>query len=284
MKKISVLLTCFNRKAKTLSCLAALFNSRLSSEYKLSVFLVDDASTDGTAKYVQKYFMQVHIIPGTGKLFWNRGMLTAWEEALVEKNDFVLWLNDDTIIEKDALTKMLETHLALVSKTGRGGIVVGATKSKFGELTYGGVVRPNRKMPTTFKKLPVSDVPQSCITMNGNCVLISSAVYQEIGILDGAYQHSMGDFDYGLRASKAGFSIWVAPGFIGTCENDHSIQGSYHDTTLPLMTRWEKIISKRGLPLKDWRLFCQRHAGFFWPVFWVWPYVNLLISSARKKK
>ena len=96
MMKISVLLTCHNRKEKTLICLRKLFEQDVRN-VEFDVFLVDDGCTDGTAEAVREEFPKIHIIQGDGSLFWNRGMCLAWEEA--RKNgahDAVLWLNDDT--------------------------------------------------------------------------------------------------------------------------------------------------------------------------------------------
>lgn len=54
--KIAVLLTCFNRKEKTLACLAGLYesqkvyNERNSTPIEMEVFLTDDGCTDGTLR------------------------------------------------------------------------------------------------------------------------------------------------------------------------------------------------------------------------------------------
>ena len=89
--KIATLLTFFNRKDKTLSCLESLFkvcklyNEKSSSEsIDLSVFLVDDGCTDGTADAIKEKFQDkpIHIIRGTGSLYWCRGMCLAWNSAL----------------------------------------------------------------------------------------------------------------------------------------------------------------------------------------------------------
>ena len=49
---ISVLLTCHNRKAKTLGCLTSLYAAELPVGYDMEVYLVDDGCTDGTADAV----------------------------------------------------------------------------------------------------------------------------------------------------------------------------------------------------------------------------------------
>ncbi len=54
LTKIAALLTCFNRKQKTLACLEALFNQELPADVDISTYLVDDASTDGTRDAVRQ--------------------------------------------------------------------------------------------------------------------------------------------------------------------------------------------------------------------------------------
>ena len=49
MMRIAVLMACFNRREKTLACLAALKANALSSDHSVHVILADDGSTDGTA-------------------------------------------------------------------------------------------------------------------------------------------------------------------------------------------------------------------------------------------
>lgn len=43
---------------------------------------------------------------------------------------------------------------------------------------------------------------QLCEYFNGNIVLIPQAVYSVVGMNNPSYSHSIGDFDYGLRAKK----------------------------------------------------------------------------------
>lgn len=107
MQTIAVLLTVFNRKDKTLKCLQHLFNQLPIEGYSIDVYLTDDGCTDGTPEAVKEQYPQVNIIHGDGNLFWNRGMYTAWEKAAQKGYDFYLWLNDDTILLPNALSKLL---------------------------------------------------------------------------------------------------------------------------------------------------------------------------------
>ena len=56
--KIAVLLTCHNRREKTLSCLKNLLEQNLE-DIDLSVYLVDDGSSDGTSDAIKEHFPEV---------------------------------------------------------------------------------------------------------------------------------------------------------------------------------------------------------------------------------
>lgn len=115
---MAVLLSCFNRREKTLACLKALFGQNRPSGCSLEVFLTDDASTDGTVEAVRNLFPAARVLAGTGSLYWNGGMRLSFEEALKGDYDYYLWLNDDTLLDPGALTAMLHTHAKVQQKGG----------------------------------------------------------------------------------------------------------------------------------------------------------------------
>ena len=110
MNKTAVLLTCFNRKKHTLTCLNQLFF--LSQE--IDVYVVDDNSSDGTSAAILEQFPDVHLIKGNGNLFWNRGMHLAWKHASKHKYDFYLWLNDDVVLYKNCFDEMFALFLSIL--------------------------------------------------------------------------------------------------------------------------------------------------------------------------
>ena len=80
--KLAVLLTCRNRREKTLGCLRALFADKFSIPHRLDVLLLDDGSTDGTVAAISAEFPAVEIVLGDGNLFWNRAMHQLFQLAL----------------------------------------------------------------------------------------------------------------------------------------------------------------------------------------------------------
>lgn len=231
--KIAVLLTCFNRKEKTLSCLNSLYlaleayNNKSEDKIELSIYLTDDACTDGTGEAVKNNFIDkdITILQGTGSLYWAGGMRLAWNEALKKHNewDFYLLLNDDTDIFPKSFSLLMQTHQYSMEHYGMGGVYTGATCAKDDSTlcTYGGDVWVNRMKGTTRRLSPIG-IPQMCVMTNANVLLVASEVVDKIGIFSKDYQHGMADSDYGIRAGKSGIPVLLTSEYCGACDNDHT--------------------------------------------------------------
>lgn len=272
--QIAVIMTCFNRCETTLACLQALHQQTIDFD----VYLTDDGSSDGTAEAIKAEFPQVKILQGNGNLFWVGGMRLAFAEAIKNSYNYYLWLNDDTFLEKDTLHKLLKIQLYLSEQNCENSIVVGTTQDPITRKpTYGGAVKSKKWYSNKFEFLEPTQVIQQCDAMFGNCVLIPHNVVAKVGNIDAAFIHSLGDLDYALRARKNGCSIWIAPGYVGTCSKN-SIRNSWADTNLPLQERLRKVLQIKGFPLKPWTTFCARHSGSFWFIYWLLPYIRAIIG------
>ena len=280
--RIGVALTCFNRREKTEACLRALFVAaeHWGADGRIVVALTDDGSTDGTAERVQECFPQVQILRGSGSLYWAGGMRMALAHLYAQQLDAYLWLNDDTVLDPDALQVLVTTLRSKALEDGRAGIVVGSTRDAAGVLSYGGLRRkPYRLGALSFEKIVPGAAPQRCDTHNGNVLLVSAEAVSVLGNLDPVFQHGMGDLDYGLRAKALGVPIWLMPGYAGVCVNDKVLAGSFLDRNLSLRRRLKLVSSPKGLPYAPWSVLCRRHAGHLWPLHFSWPYARTVLSS-----
>lgn len=227
MDKVAILLTCHNRKEKTISCLRSLEETYITSGVKISckIYLTDDGSTDGTSEEVSslKLIFPIKIIQGDGSLFWNKGMNKSWLAAL-EDGDFdgFLWLNDDTIVLKDFWMDLINTDNHSKEVYGKGGIYVGSTKdTETKEFSYGGFNYLNTwKLPESFVH-PDGHTFQECQCAHGNITFVSRDVSEKMGILYDGYIHSVSDHDYTYRTYKKGYPVLVMPHYCGECENNH---------------------------------------------------------------
>lgn len=281
---VAILMTCHNRKEKTSACLDSLLGESFLG-LRLTVYLVDDGSSDGTFEAVAQKFPQVRLLRGNGGLFWNRGMHKAFAEALVDGHGFYVWLNDDVELFQNALLRLVQCYNQLKQGTGES-IVVGSmcARDDLDKVTYGGMRRESGFKPTKLIVVqPDPDKPVEVETMNGNLVLIPSSIALVVGNLDPLYEHAMGDTDYGFRARQQGFSVFVAPGYMGICDRN-SQADTFEDASLTLRERWQKIINRRGLPPRSWLHYTRRHAGPLWPIYFLWPYVRVGLGCFTRSR
>ena len=285
LKTIAVLMTCYNRKEKTMASLAGIFKQKILENIQLQVYLVDDGSADGTSEAVTQTYPQVKIIPGNGGLFWNGGTRLAFATALQDDPDYYMWLNDDTTLYPEAIEKLLSTLDQIIKIGAVNPVIVGSTcDPETGNLTYGGMVRSIWWHPIKYNLVWPAEGPRVCHTMNGNCVLIPKSTAKVVGNLDSNFVHSTGDIDYGLRVNKAGGSVWLAPGYVGTCTINLPETDIWENQNLTFSQRLQKIKQPKGLPVQEWKVFTQRHAGLLWPFYWGLPYLRLLLAGVFSGK
>ena len=188
MEKIAVIMTVFNRKEKTLRCLNSLCRSwaEAKSPIQYEVFLTDDGCTDGTKEAVMAlgYQFPIHIIEGTGNLFWLGGMNLAWRAAINQSGfDGYLWLNDDTIVLADFWIELLATQQYAQSHYGIGGIYVGSTcDPSTKQFTYGGFDFINKWTLKDQFIIPNGQDIKPCECAHGNITYVSNEVVSRLGV------------------------------------------------------------------------------------------------------
>lgn len=214
--RVAVLVTVHNRVSTTVAGLQRLasLSEQLSAEVSFSVFLVDDGSSDGTTARVREIPMDLTVVQGSGQLYWNRGMVLAYQTALASGRELDAYLlyNDDVLLN-DRFIDFIRQYAEL-----DGAILVGAVcDPDTGATTYSGVQRIHRRTRLEFIYAEPTTALTPVDTFNGNCVLIPRDVFDALGGLDPVFTHFMGDFDLGLRAQAQGVQSLLFTGWVGTC-------------------------------------------------------------------
>lgn len=266
---VTALLASHNRREKTLACLDSYYSQAVALPTELGAVLVDDASSDGTAEAVRERFPATEIVAGSGGLYWAGAMELAERVAMRSPPDFLFWLNDDVVLDPDALARLIDVQRQPAAPA----IVVGATRDPgSGALTYSGVRRAGRH-PLRMTLVAPGDGVVEVETFNGNAVLVPRLVRETVGPIDGRLVHSAADHDYGLRARSLGIRTVLAPGTVGTCERD----GDRHpwlEAGLPLRARLELFLGPKGFPPAARARYLRRHGGLAWPALWLWTYLR----------
>lgn len=259
INKIAVLLTCHNRKKKTLRCLRSLSVASSESDIELNVFLVDDGCTDGTADAVKEEFPSVYIIKAGGDLFWAGGMRLAWKSALDFGNfDAFLLLNDDVSLFPGFLSLFEECYKYSVDKYGEGGVYTASTIDKErNEISYGGRIVKKNNWRVLSEIVRPNGKPQEVDLVNANILWVDRSVVDKIGILSECFTHGIADFDYGLRAKKAYVPVLLASKLGGNCKNDHG--KNYLKQNSTLRKRVSYLKSPTGLAYREYLHYIYRH-------------------------
>ena len=267
--KIAVLITSYNRVQTTIKCLSNVLNQKkINEKFIVDIYLVDDKSTDNTSEIIKNKFQEIYLINGTGKLYWNKGMILAWQTAVEKKEyDFYLWLNDDTFIHHDAILHMIECYNESLSKNHKFSIIVGACKepNKEDVFSYGlrddnGPIIPNGNI-------------QNGKYINGNIVLISNEIYKINGMLSDFYSHSFGDVDYGLSCLKKNINIFTTKKFIASCSTNEIIPPHF-DSKNSLVKRFKFLNSPKGHSIRECFYFRKK--------FWGWKSIFFLTALILK--
>ena len=216
MVRLAVLMACYNRVETTLRSLERLY-AAADGVADIDVFLVDDASPDGTKDKVKARFPSANVILGKGSLYWAKGMRLAWESAVKngERCDYFLWLNDDVILKRDSMAGLL----ADAERCGDArGVIVGVCSEDKSEVRSSYSATNERDV----QYFPNGETPQAANGwFNGNVVLVPWETYETVGMISGDYSHARADYDYAERLKKAGVPFFASSRFVGVCHSDY---------------------------------------------------------------
>lgn len=295
--RMAVILTCYNRKDKTLNCLKSLYEyskKYTERDIEISVFLTDDGSSDGTSSAVKQALINenITILQGTGNLFWAGGMRLAWNYAisLRENYDYYLLVNDDVEILPNCFDELLSAVRFGEEHYGFKPIVSGIMKNSINhdEETYGGKVWLNKFLGTA-KHLKPTGEPQKCDMAHANILLVPSYVVDEIGIFCKDYIHGGADHDYTLLANKKGIPVVVTGHYCGICENDHrkKTERPAYVASLPYKERIAYFDNPRH-SIHDHIVYVRRNTPWRLPIVYIGyllvlyvPQVYLVLNKLR---
>lgn len=287
MRNIAVLLTCHNRKNKTLSCLKSLYNSleyynnSQEDKVELTIYLTDDGCSDGTTDAIRESFVgkDINILHGDGNLYWAGGMRFAWNEALKRHSewDYYLLLNDDTILLPNIINELLSVESFSKDKYRVEAIVTGACCSSEGlhKPTYGGHIFTNR-ITGRVKHVWANEYPVMCDTTNANVLLIPQYVIDSIGIFYKGYRHGAADYDYTIMARKHHIPVLITVNFCAYCDYDHTSQKDIAKTIISFSLKQRKNYFNNPLHSnKDYLTYVRRNMPLCVPATFLMRKINV---------
>jgi GT2 family glycosyltransferase len=283
--RLHTIVASHNRRQTTLNSLTSLFAASYSASVETHVTLFDDGSKDQTANSVLELFPNVTVIPGSGSAFWANSMhqaekhvLDGEENRIDDSQDYIVWLNDDVVLDIDALSRAMRTL-----QSHPGAIVACAMRDPESlQTTYSGFRREGHHPLRLSIVEPGTDVRQ-IDTFNGNLVLVPVQIARKLGPIDGEYAHALADIDYGYRANLAGIPVLLAAGTFGTCPRNPP------PPVMSLKYNWKSFVGVKGgghpkSLLKILRLGAPRSFPLFFGATYVLWWVRALRTEIRRSK
>lgn len=220
---LSIIIVSWNTLEMTRDCLATVAPGH--GDLKVELFVVDNASTDGSADMVQTEFPDVHLIRNAD----NRGFAAANNQAFARASGrHILLLNSDTLLHGDVLSASVSWLDAHPKAGAMGCRVVNAdgstqlTCSRFPSFLNlllqtlgldrfaGGPAFLLRYRMQDWDR----DEQRNVEVISGCYLLVRREVLSEVGYLDEAFFCYGEETDWCRRITNAGWELSFAP--VGT--------------------------------------------------------------------
>lgn len=201
----------WNQAEMTIDCLESLY---VQDYPNYQVIVVDNGSVDGSCRRIANQFPQVILIVNGANVGYSVGNNIGIRRALQSGTDYVFLLNNDTVIDRDMLS-----HLVDVAESDPSIGITGPTMLYFDqpEIIWCAGNSIDWKTGETFRLkdgLHISTVynnPCQDIEFITSCAIcIKQAVFDEIGLMDERFFIYYDETDWFARAHNAGWrSVYV---------------------------------------------------------------------------
>lgn len=211
MPRISIILVNYHGASDTLACLRSL---RENTFKDLDAYVVDNASGDDLESLIAAEFSTVTFIQNATNVGFARGNNIAIQQALERGSNYILLLNNDTVVAPDALQRLINRVDADHA------IGIAGPKIYYFEpsdrLWYAGGRSDVRSGTASHVGIGEHDsgnydVPGPTDYVTGCCLLVRREVFESIGLLDESFFAYLEDVDFCHRARSAGFGIVFEP-------------------------------------------------------------------------
>lgn len=209
---VSIIVLNYNGREDTLACLRSLQHVTYPN---LRVVMVDNASTDGTVEAVRAAHPEVTILETGANLGFTGGNNAAIKEAIQQGADYVMLLNNDTIVAPDFVSVMVEV-MEKDPTIGVTGPMIYYYSNPEVIWSAGGEIDWKRGT-TSMIGLNEVDLSQFGLSPRGvdfisGCALMARReVWEKVGLLDDQFFMYYEETEWCVRAGRAGYKLAVVP-------------------------------------------------------------------------
>ncbi len=224
---LAIVIVSYNTRELTLACLASVFQALETSGLRGEVWVVDNASADGSAAAIRESFPQVHLWASAENLGFAGGVNWALAALgqLPEPPRYVFLLNPDTLVAPDALGHLVR----FMDATPQAGAAGAQLRYGDGSFQHGAFRFPTLLMALFDFWVPHPRLLDSPLNGRyprrwyargrpfpidhplGAALLIRWEALRQVGPLDEGFFMYCEEVDWCRRAKAAGWEVYCVP-------------------------------------------------------------------------
>ena len=225
MTKVALVILHFNEPKLTENCLESVKKIK-TQDFKVEVIVINNNPQE-KINFLKRKFPEFVFLEVKENLGFTGGNNLGIKKALKKGTNFVLLLNNDTLVDKNLITELLEVaknnkqvgilgpkiyfapnyefHRERYQEKERGRVIWYAG----GLFDWQNIIASHRGVDEIdrgqYQRLEATDFASGC------AMLVRKEVFQKIGLFDNQYFLYLEDVDFCQRAKKAGFKIFYVP-------------------------------------------------------------------------
>lgn len=276
MKHVALVIVNWNGYKDTVACLASV-HAMKSNGVSLSTFVVDNGSTDDSVKKIAKEFPWVRLIALDTNTGFTGGNNAGMRAALSAGAQYVWLLNNDTIVDKNALSlvnafsdssagiagskiffaKGHEFHKDRYSQKEQGKVIWYAG----GIIDWDNMYASHRGVDEVDRGQ--YDEQQTTPFVSGCSMMIRADVLRKVGLLEESFYLYLEDVDLCLRVKRAGFRLVYYPASVIWHVNAGSSGGAGNPVHEYYLTRNRLRVGVTYAPLRTKAALMREASRFF---------------------
>lgn len=252
--RIAVILLNWNALQDTVECVESLLKSSYSN---LIIYTVDNASHNNEANILEEKFPMVKVLPQKKNLGFCGGNNVGIKKAIEDGAEYILILNNDTLVPEDAVGKIIKEFLKMPDAGAVSPVILeypAIDKIWFSKAAWDLSRAQFSLNPdnNTYEEIQGKNNWESEFAC-GCCLFTSAKILMEVGMLDERYFAYYDEADWCKRLENHGYKSYVTPKTIIYHKVSKSTPGL---VSVYLMTR------NRLLWMKENLSFSQRMKSF----------------------
>jgi GT2 family glycosyltransferase len=251
MTLLTVIIPNYNGKLYLNDCLKSLDGQNCSFD----VIIIDNGSDDGSVKFIKENFPEFSLIENRDNLGFSVAV-NQWIRAV--KTEYVFLLNNDTVLEPDCISKLLnciskdESIFAAASK-----MIQFHDRSKLDDVGDEYTILGWTKKVGDGKSVNLYTNEREIFSACAGAALYRRSVFDRVGYFDENFFAYMEDVDISYRARIYGFKCMYCPDAVVYHHGSGTSGSRYNEFKIRLAARNNVYVPYKNMP---------------WPQF----YVNII--------